>query len=1165
MLKNIRRYILSRKLAYILLFILIASISISAGNSLYVTDKKMCRSQPSDDYCSYSDGYYDAQDEVWFFWRTYGLRSGTHTISYTPTIYTPWGSEWDYPPDYFSLDGYYWYYWWWYHWYGADNGYTWYPGSYHAKYDWYYSGQRGSFYFDFTIKGLTVNSVSTCSRKPSGDYCATNSGHYRPTDTVWLFWRTWWVNHRSGCYNLEIVARIDTPTGTRYYDPWYFSGCDGRYDYRWWWWQWGGNGYVWKPGRYVAHFTIYDRDVYDFSRSFDVSWVIDAPDCSTYNGCNGNTINTNCRYDENVGKCVCDKLSMPEDGKYCKNSNILEDRDYYSCSGGNWVYTTNSIFDCNSLNKAGVSYTCEGNKLYQNNYSYNYDCSNGMNQIPGATCELSPDSWETKTLVEDCSVNNGWYCNNNTKEYRVYSCFAGEDGAGCDYYVNTSEQCMFGCSYVNDSAICNSMELTDAYFTYSNTSDLTLNVNYTAVGVGGNTTFVVDIFNGPTSNCTDILCGNNNSITKCNSCVGGYNYSIMIPNDSMDSVELRLPSNIPRGIYSVRVSAFNQLNELYDMIWVDDNLSIASLSNIGFLPYEGSSDGGGNTSLGSKVVVTAFVASISVVAASVIYARSKGGISTLGHIKSIRYSLNKIQKIISRSNKIDTLEYGKNVTYPPPVDESHEVPQPEGQFSGEEYLSPKWDRDYNEDYGNPQVIPPYAMLPGYKPPGMSPNDPYEWDYYEGLRSWVIYYLANGYDLSYLARKYNVSVGFLMMLAEGYNPSNNNDSNSHDNDNVGEDNVYHGIYYPQSFWEDATSDEPGENPEDELHRLGFSGATSAVNWLKDKLEEPLKVLGEVPIFGSGLAFGIDVIVGFLDGLAQTIDGLVNFVKMMIHDPVGTIKTIMNAIWDVITHPTETINGIINYFKEDIDDGHPGRAVGKALFEIVAFVVTPAKIAEATGLSAKISKFLELIKASRVSSLATRIASKFAYRISGLTTEELAVRLSSKLDTLSLRRLLALSDIDGSEEWIKRILSGSDESNIRGVTRELEVVSQLRRGGYEILNVGKKGVKVRIPRDVMAKYGFKGLNDVVSMERDVMALKSATGRLTFVEVKSSLPRSAKNIARFKRQMIKYKYLAKANHADAILALEKPSTGWPGWLKSFLIDEGFKMREGQWVFNG
>ena len=93
------------RVLFIITALILFGISLSTANALYVTDKKMCRSQPSDGYCSYSDGYYDAQDEVWFFFRTYGLAGGVNRFDITPHIYTPWGSTWDYSTRSFWLDG----------------------------------------------------------------------------------------------------------------------------------------------------------------------------------------------------------------------------------------------------------------------------------------------------------------------------------------------------------------------------------------------------------------------------------------------------------------------------------------------------------------------------------------------------------------------------------------------------------------------------------------------------------------------------------------------------------------------------------------------------------------------------------------------------------------------------------------------------------------------------------------------------------------------------------------------------------------------------------------------------------------------------------------------------------------------------------------------------
>ena len=1190
----------SKRTSRILLFSFVLFVflfSISGVGALYVTDKKMCRDQPTDDYCYYSNGYYDPQDEVWFFWRTYGLASGTHPITYIPTIYTPWGDEWDYSPFTFYIDGYYWYYWWWWHWYGADYGYTWYPGSYRAKYDWYYYGQHGTFYFYFTIKGLTINSIRTCSRKPENDYCASNLGHYRTTDTVWLFWRTWWVNHRDGCYDLKIEVSVDTPDGyTWRYDPWYFKGCDGRWDYRWWWWSWGGNGYVWKPGKYTAHYRIYDRKVYNFERSFDVSWIIDAPDCSVYNGCNGNLIYSNCRYDENLGKCVCDKLSMPEDGYYCKNSNILEYRDYNGCSGNNWIYTVTNSFDCNSLNKAGVNYTCEGDYLYKINYSYDYDCSNGVNQHPGAECKLSHSSWSNKTLVANCNDYDGWYCNGDTREYRDYTCST----SGCEYNVTKYDNCTFGCGYINNSAVCEGIKLTGLRLANLSLPNVTIEVNYSSIGIGGNTTFVVDVLSGTPPNCTKLWCGSPESEKECGACLDGQLYYVNISPNTYGTIYLPLLLKDKPGTYRLRVRAYDSTWRLYDEIWLDNNITISSVNgiSIGFQPQQGKGSSSNKLLTNKAMLGVSITLSGGIAGAIIYYLHTRNNVGR--YTRKLANSLEKVQKIFvnitkdnstyfSKDVKIQPTKY-ENITYPPPKDESHEVPQPQGRRIGEVNLEPIWDNGkYDLDNGSPPAVPPYHMLPGYEPPGISPNDPYKQDFYEGLRLWAIYYLANGYDLSYLARKYNVSVGFLIMLAGGYDVSwdNNQDDNINDNDNGSEnyDDSYYGITYPLSFWEsnDESDNEIVENPEDKLHQLGFSGATDAINWLKEKLEGPLDMIGNIPLIGDSLRFAIDVVVGFLDGLAQTIDGLVTFVNMMIHDPLATINMILHSIWDAITHLGETINGIINYFKEDIDDGHPGRAVGKALFEIVAFVVTPAKIAEALGLTEKIasvtSKLMEMLRSSRISSWGIKISKFFAKHIDDFPVDKMddLAGVMSRLDDTFLKRIYAVRRIKGVNKWINELyrsaeLNGGVPSRriVSKIIGELELVEKFKNLGYKILQVGKEGIKVKIPRRYWKLFSgsiFEN-NGVINMEVDAVAMKG--GRLTFIEKKRWISvglgegEISRRLASFERQVVKYKYLAKANHAKAIFDIDV-IPAYRSRLIEILKKYGFKLKDGVWVYDG
>jgi len=108
--------------------------------------------------------------------------------------------------------------------------------------------------------------------------------------------------------------------------------------------------------------------------------------------------------------------------------NGCEYRDYY-CSGGSCKYTPSNRHTDYYEN---WTYYCKGDEVWKHRLLHDFYCE-------GGTCQ-DHTSWVDDQLVENCTAEDGWYCNAtniNIREYRDYYCSGGK----CAYNVTSSENC----------------------------------------------------------------------------------------------------------------------------------------------------------------------------------------------------------------------------------------------------------------------------------------------------------------------------------------------------------------------------------------------------------------------------------------------------------------------------------------------------------------------------------------------------------------------------------------------------------------------------------------------------------------------------------------------------------------------------------------------------
>ena len=491
------------KLKIIYLLLLICLIINFAEAITSITDKKFCYDEPSMPYgeCTESNGYYDALAKVWTYFRTWGVtHKGCVYLVYKSTITFPSGNKYSDPneTEYNCNGNYPWYAWWW--WWQGGNGPkadAWIPGSYDVYYYFEDKLDRTSkgTTFSWTVNGLTIKDIYTCKSKPSGDSCNINSGHYKVTDTVYLFWRTWWIDHNR-CHDVTVDYYVKTPSGQIWnYDSYNGYKCEGQYDYWWWWWSFSPPN-KWKPGTYTAYFTITDNRI-GYSKQFSISWTIDTPDCSYLNGCNGNNqLRSNCKYDADVEDCICETYNLPGDGYYCADSVKREYRDYTKCSNGKWMYNVISTENCENYNSIKNSKKiCNGDTLTQVDTYNIYQCSNGDNNYPNAKCVYTTK--QVSSPIQNCNVGDGNYCSSlGNIEFRDYKCITSET-AECGFTSNLIKKCDIGCIYKNNNPICKALNILGVITTTNAMINDVANItiNYTSIGYSGDTKFLVSLSN----------------------------------------------------------------------------------------------------------------------------------------------------------------------------------------------------------------------------------------------------------------------------------------------------------------------------------------------------------------------------------------------------------------------------------------------------------------------------------------------------------------------------------------------------------------------------------------------------------------------------------------------------------------------------------------------
>ncbi|MDD5182433.1 MAG: hypothetical protein PHC66_04675 [Candidatus Nanoarchaeia archaeon] len=538
------------RIRLILLFVILVLV---IGSSLAITSvssKKMCRDNPSSSgSCTSSDGFYDATDKVWFYWKEYGVtHNGCIHMHHTHTETQPDGDTYTGETHSFSeCDGNWDYYSWEWSWWGTNGPEddAWRPGSYNVEYlaEDKKDNTHKHFYFDFTIKGLTISNAATC-KSVGENYCNENSGHYKVTDTVYNFYRAWWVFHDENA-DLTVSYHIHTPWGETWYydDKNYYVG--GDYEYFWNWKSFSPPGGKWTPGNYRVDYEVTDNRI-SYDQTFKIPFTIDEPDCSYLAGCSSGVLKTNCRYDSGAGDCMCDSYTQPDNGWYCKNNGAMEKRNYTgTCSGSSWNYNILNSVDCGTYNTAGSGTYCNSNELRTKTWSWAYKCSNGDNQKPEAVCAFDKSiSSETDTLSQNCDAGyDGSYCNAaGNIEQRDYKCFGAtsagmpaetdsysppadfvekdkrriDKGRGiveefsatiihstsaaeslpyCGYDTASTTACVIGCTYLSGTAVCKGVDLKSTFTAPSAMigDKINITVNYTSKSYSGNTKFAVDL------------------------------------------------------------------------------------------------------------------------------------------------------------------------------------------------------------------------------------------------------------------------------------------------------------------------------------------------------------------------------------------------------------------------------------------------------------------------------------------------------------------------------------------------------------------------------------------------------------------------------------------------------------------------------------------------
>jgi hypothetical protein len=130
--------------------------------------------------------------------------------------------------------------------------------------------------------------------------------------------------------------------------------------------------------------------------------------------------NTSCGIYPNCENC------NEYDGCYVYG-NGCEERDYYCKSneeGCNYTYSNRRT----DYHDDFVNY-CKGDEVWKRRLLHDLYCDN-------CSC-TDHTSWVDDQLVDNCNDHDGWYCKDDTREYRDYKCSNGS----CTYTIISSENC----------------------------------------------------------------------------------------------------------------------------------------------------------------------------------------------------------------------------------------------------------------------------------------------------------------------------------------------------------------------------------------------------------------------------------------------------------------------------------------------------------------------------------------------------------------------------------------------------------------------------------------------------------------------------------------------------------------------------------------------------
>jgi hypothetical protein len=732
---------------------------------IFVTEKKMCTNEPiNSGYCNEKTNF-EPTDPIYFYWRPLDM---TRCLNYEESFYfkQPDGSLSFYNP---------------YQYYDNNCGYdpmhtsAWtipnppgyngiWPqsGTYVAYFTLtdLHTGAKTNFDFTFKIKGLEITDTLTCSSQPHDDYCASNDGHYRVDDSVYIYWRNWYVYY-NGCMDINISYYIDGPNGRISYPDDKVTDCGDHQYY------WIGKPFVpqgpmnkWKPGTYTIHVTVKDNKL-GYTKSFDKQFIVDTPDCSHYNGCESASVYNNCSWDVNQGKCVCKREGPPTEPAYCDGQNIVQKS--YRCSNGQWIYDINQIQGC----AAGC----------YNHKELNYKCgqipTSGMFYIDHQYCyyQYTPGSifnpWNRICFGCWWNQTNGYPRCKDLDIKSVSVLTSPERGKNLnvmvtyDTYGLSSESRNFrlllcdktNCTILDGGTVSSSVLLLGP--TPNPPTNDTKKTMYSIVGyyvptqlLEGNYQLVfrgyvsdklVDQYNGQYINLLGSLTIDNTQISNTELFAGEtFNVTVDYLSDAVQkdvqfsllfgpsqyvnftvpitvgsgsfTAEIPTGNGLKKGDYSLTLTAWRTpYSSYYDSKTIGQITIATILSSTPFLPMSGSGEEGKSTSDDISLIVGASIAIASTIGgAVVVYVTRSGNTGSSSSLDTISRSVLNMENELIKLWKSQMFK-GKNLP-------------PTNRDLGGTTEYDAWYNDasrYNQDFGTPQPRPP--ELPK---PGMSKDDDY---------------------------------------------------------------------------------------------------------------------------------------------------------------------------------------------------------------------------------------------------------------------------------------------------------------------------------------------------------------------------------------------------------------------------------------------------------